>query len=93
MTATSPTALRAAVKLEPLQRLFLPLLYGTRTRDDLVAHAIDLADRGALNISGPRGRIEGRDNLLAVPEPAADRCLDSLLRLALLEATNSCLVI
>ena len=75
----------ASARLEPLQRLFLPLLDRTRTRDDLVAHALDLAERGALNISGPCGRIEGRDNLPAVPEPAADRCLDSLLRLALLE--------
>ncbi len=54
----------ASVRLEPLQRLFLPLLDGTRTRDDLVAHALDLAERVALNISGPGGRIEGRDNLL-----------------------------
>jgi hypothetical protein len=75
----------AAVRLEPLQRLFLPLLDGTRTRDDLVAHALDLAERGGLSISGPGGPIEGRADLLAALEPATDRCLKSLLGLALLE--------
>jgi predicted O-methyltransferase YrrM len=75
----------APVKLEPLQRLFLPLLDGTRTRDDLVAHALDLAERGELTVSGPGGPIEGRPNLLAALEPAVDRCLKSLLGCALLE--------
>jgi hypothetical protein len=74
-----------AVRLEPLQRLFLPLLDGTRTRDDLLDHALDLAERGELRIAGPDGRIEGRGNLAAALAPAADRCLKSLLRLALLE--------
>ena len=74
-----------SVRLEPLQRLFLPLLDGTRTRDDLLGHALDLADRGPLNVAGPNGRIEGRDNLAAVLAPATDRCLESLLGLGLLE--------
>ena len=75
----------ASVRLEPLQRLFLPLLDGTRTRDDLIGYALDLAERGELNVAGPNGRIEGRDNLAAVLAPATDRCLESLLGLGLLE--------
>jgi methyltransferase-like protein len=75
----------APVKLEPLQRLFLPLLDGTRTRDDLVAHALDLAERGELQVSGPAGRIEDRSDLVAALAPATDRCLESLLQHALLE--------
>jgi hypothetical protein len=72
------------VLLEPLQRLYLPLLDGTRTRDDLIAHAIDLVERGALRFSGPEGRIEGRDNISARVGPATDACLRGLLRLGLL---------
>ncbi len=72
------------VQLEPLQRLYLPLLDGTRTRDDLVAHAVDLAEKGALRFSGPEGRIEGRDTLAARVGPATDACLRGLLRLGLL---------
>ena len=75
----------AQVRLEPLQRLYLPLLDGTRTRDDLLAYALDLAERGEMQVSGPDGSIEGRDNLLARLAPATDRCLESLLRLGLLE--------
>jgi SAM-dependent methyltransferase len=75
----------AAVKLEPLQRLFLPLLDGTRTREDLVTHALDLVERGEINVSGPGGPVEGRANFLAALEPAVDRSLKSLLRLGLLE--------
>ena len=73
------------VRLEPLQRLYLPLLDGTRNRDDLLAHALDLAERGEMNVSGPEGRVEGRDNLTARLAPAIDRCLQSLLKLGLLE--------
>jgi SAM-dependent methyltransferase len=75
----------APVRLEPLSRLYLSLLDGTRTRDDLVAHALDLAERGELQISGPDGRAEGRDNLAAALALSTDRCLESLLRLGLLQ--------
>jgi len=74
----------APVKLEPLQRLYLPLLDGTRTRDDLVAHAADLAEKGLLRFKGPEGRIEGRDSIVARVGPATDACLKNLLRLGLL---------
>jgi SAM-dependent methyltransferase len=77
----------APVKLEPLQRLYLPLLDGTRTRDDLIAHALDLAEKGALRFSGPEGRIEGLDALQARIGPATDACLKSLLRRGLLLAS------
>jgi hypothetical protein len=82
---TTASLRHEAVRLEPLQRLFLPLLDGTRTRDDLLDHAFDLAERGELRIAGRDGRIEGRSNLAVALAPAADRCLESLLRLALLE--------
>ena len=72
------------VQLDPLQRLYLPLLDGTRTRDDLIAHAIDLTERGALRFSGPEGRIEGRHTISARVGPATDASLRSLLRLGLL---------
>ena len=73
------------VRLEPLQRLYLPLMDGTRTRDDLLAHALDLAEQGELNVSGPEGRVEGRENVRARLAPATDRALEGLLRLGLLE--------
>jgi SAM-dependent methyltransferase len=74
----------APVRLEPLQRLFLPLLDGTRTREDLLAYSIELAERGVLQFHGPQGGVEGRENLAARLGPAVDRCLESLLRLGLL---------
>jgi SAM-dependent methyltransferase len=74
----------APVRLEPLQRLFLPLLDGTRTRDDLLAQALALAVEGALTISGPDGPVEGRDSLAGRLGPAVDRTLEGLLRLGLL---------
>ena len=75
----------SAVRLEPLQRLYLPLMDGTRTRDDLLAHALDLAERGEMHVSGPGGKIDGRDNLAALLAPATDLCLESLLKLGMLE--------
>jgi hypothetical protein len=58
---------------------------GTRSRADLLAHTLDLAERGGLQTSGPDGRIEGRDKLIAALPLATDRCLRSLLRLGLLK--------
>ena len=43
------------------------------------------AERGELQVSGPDGRIEGRDAIAARLAPATDRCLESLLKLGLLE--------
>lgn len=78
------TLRHAPIQLEPLQRLFLPLLDGTRTREDLLATAIELAERGVLQFTGPEGRVAGRENFAARLGPAVDRCLESLLRLGLL---------
>ena len=53
----------SSVRLEPLQRLFLPLLDGTRTRDDLVAHALDLVGTGraaGFGAGRPDRRARGR---------------------------------
>ncbi len=75
----------APMQLQPLQRELLPLLDGTRTRDDLVAHAVELAERGVLVIEGPEGRLQGLDNFLLRLGPATDDSLAGLLRFALLE--------
>jgi 2-polyprenyl-3-methyl-5-hydroxy-6-metoxy-1,4-benzoquinol methylase/methyltransferase-like protein len=77
----------AAVRLEPLERLLLPLLDGERRRDDIVAFAVDMATTGALQIEGAEGPIVGRENLIAALGPAADRCLQSLLKRGLLVQT------
>lgn len=82
--ASTATLRHAPIQLEPLQRLFLPLLDGTRTRDDLVAFAVSLAEEGVLEFTGPDGKVEGRDNFAARLGPATDRCLASLLRIGLL---------
>lgn len=70
--------------LEPLQRLFLPRLDGSQTRDDLLACTLDLAERGVLQINGPDGPITGREALAQRLGPATDQCLAGLLRLGLL---------
>ncbi len=75
----------ASVRLDPLQRLLLPLIDGTRTRRELFDHALALAERGELTIGGPDGPIEGRDNLAAALKPGVERCLESLMGLGLLE--------
>lgn len=82
--ASTATLRHAPVQLEPLQRLFLPLLDGTRSRDDLVDYAVSLAEEGVLQFTGPAGRVEGRENFAARLGPATDHCLASLLRLGLL---------
>ena len=75
----------APVALEPLQRLYLPLLDGTRTRADLIAYALGLVDSGELTISGPDGPVADRASLVKGLGQATDACLADLLRLALLE--------
>ncbi len=73
------------VAVEPLQRLTLPLLDGTRTRADLAAHALGLIDAGELTISGPDGPVADRARLIEGLGQATDSCLADLLRLALIE--------
>ena len=75
----------APVTLEPLQRLYLPLLDGTRTRDELIAHALRLIDSGELTISGPDGPVADRARLVEGLGQATDACLADLMRLALIE--------
>ena len=86
MPARRPRALaHAPVTLEPLQRLALPLLDGTRTRADLVAHALGLINSGELTISGPDGPVADRASLVEGLGQATDACLADLVRLALIE--------
>ncbi len=75
----------AGVRLEPLQRLYLPLLDGTRTRDDLVAHALALFEAGELAIGGHNGPIQDRAGVVNKLERATDASLAGLMRLALLD--------
>ena len=54
--AATASLAHAPVALEPLQRLALPLLDGTRTRADLVAHALGLVDSGSSRSAVPMAR-------------------------------------
>ena len=83
--AATASLSHAPVTLEPLQRLTLPLLDGTRTRADLVAHALGLIDSGELTISGPDGPVADRASLVEGLGQATDACLADLVRLALIE--------
>ncbi len=83
--AATASLTHAPVTLEPLQRLTLPLLDGTRTRADLIAHALGLIDSGELTISGPDGPVADRAGLVEGLEQATDACLADLMRLALIE--------
>lgn len=85
-TAASASLRHAPVKLEPLQRLLLPLLDGAHARADLLKFALDLAVSGAMRIAGPDGPIEGRDKLEAALGPAIERALGGLLRQGVLLA-------
>ncbi|HEY1941304.1 MAG TPA: methyltransferase regulatory domain-containing protein [Roseiarcus sp.] len=80
------TLRHAPVQLEPMQRLLLPLLDGTRTRDELVEFAVGLAEQSVLQFTGPQGKVEGREKFVERLGPATDRCLASLLRIGLLIA-------
>ena len=53
---TTASLRHAPVALEPLQRLTLPLLDGTRTRADLIVHALGLVDAGELSSAVPMAR-------------------------------------
>ncbi len=83
--AATASLAHAPVTLEPLQRLALPLRDGTRTRADLVAHALGLIDSGELTISGPDGPVADRASLVEGLGQATDACLADLVRLALIE--------
>ncbi len=78
------TIRHAAFQLGPLQRLFAPLMDGTRTRADLVAVALDLATSGQLTIGGPDGPVTDPAALRDRLEIAADAALVGFLRHGLL---------
>ena len=80
----SVTRRHSAFQFAPLQRMLAPLIDGTRTRDDLVAAAIDLAVRGVLTVGGPEGPVTDPIALRPPLERATDNALAGLLRNGLL---------
>jgi len=74
----------AHIHLSPIQRLLLPMLDGTRTRDDLLGHALDLADEGHLRMRGPDGPLVGRAAYEARLNPAIDDTLEAFRAQAML---------
>ena len=78
------TRRHSAFQFAPLQRLLAPLIDGTRTRDDLVAAALDLAARGALTVGGPEGPVTDPDAWRRPVERGVDNALAGLLRNGLL---------
>ena len=81
---TATTLRHSPFRLEPLQRFFLPMLDGARTRDDLIAAALDLATRGVLTLSGPDGPITDVAALTEKLQAATDRALAGLIANALI---------
>jgi SAM-dependent methyltransferase len=84
--ATTASLRHRPVTLDPLQRFYLPLLDGTRTRSDLISCALDSFDSGQLQIGGPDGPVTDRSAAATAIEHATDTCLATFARLALLEA-------
>lgn len=80
----SVTLRHSAFEFAPLQRLLGPLIDGTRTRDELVAAALDLALRGTLTVGGPDGPVTDPGELRRLLERATDNALAGLLRNGLL---------
>jgi len=70
----------AAVKLAPFQRLLLPLLDGTRTRADVVAFLVRMADGGGLKVRGADSPAALRARL----ETMVEDCLEGFRRNAML---------
>jgi SAM-dependent methyltransferase len=81
------TLRHSSFQFAPLQRLLASLIDGTRTRDELVAAAVDLASRGAMTVGGPEGPITDPDKLRPLLERATDTALAGLLSNGLLVET------
>ncbi len=78
------TLRHSAFTFAPLQRLLAPLVDGTRTRDDLVAAAVAMAQTGELTVGGPNGPVTDAAELTAALEGGVDEALAGLLRNGLL---------
>jgi SAM-dependent methyltransferase len=79
------TLRHAAFQFTPLQRFLAPLVDGTRTRDDLVAAAVELSRRGGLTVGGPQGPIDDPEEIGRRLASGVDEALAGLLRNGLLE--------
>ena len=62
------------------------MIDGTRTRDDLVAAALQMASRGELTVGGPDGPVTDLQAMRAPLEAGIDEALAGLLRNGLLLA-------
>lgn len=80
------TLRHSAFQFAPLQQFLAPLVDGTRTRDDLVAAAVELATSGGLTVDGPDGPVTNPEEIRKRLENGADNALAGLLRNALLVA-------
>lgn len=78
------TLRHSAFQFAPLQRLLAPLIDGTRTRDDLVAAALEMASKGELTVGGPNGPVTDLQAMRAPLEAGIDEALAGLLRNGLL---------
>ena len=78
------TLRHAAFQFAPLQRFLAPLIDGTRTRDDLVAAAIEMWRTGALTVEGPEGRLADPAEIGRRLAAGVDSALAGLLRNGLL---------
>jgi SAM-dependent methyltransferase len=78
------TLRHSAFQYAPLQRLLAPWVDGTRTRDELVAAAVEMAQRGELTVGGPSGPVTDADELRAALAGGVDDALAGLCRNGLL---------
>jgi hypothetical protein len=78
------TLRHSAFTFASFQRLLAPLVDGTRTRDELVAAAMEMAAKGELTVSGPAGPVTDAEELRARLETATDDALAGLWRNGLL---------
>jgi SAM-dependent methyltransferase len=78
------TLRHSAFTFASFQRLLAPLVDGTRTRDELVAAAVDMAAKGELTLNGPDGPVTDPQELRARLATATDNALAGLWRNGLL---------
>ena len=78
------TLRHSAFQFTPLQRFLAPLIDGTRSRDDLLAAAIELSQNGGLTIGGPDGPVTDPAEIARRLAAGVNAALAGLLRNGLL---------
>jgi SAM-dependent methyltransferase len=75
-----------AFALNPLASILLPVLDGTRCRDDLIAHLTALARQGGIVVRDANGApLRDEERVREVAARSVDHCLRSLCRAGMLE--------